>query len=88
MRLTIKTHSPDRPEIEQRDMMRRQVSITPSKEFDSRHEWVDVEKERMRTETEVHALPKDVPDFVTDVPKTTQSEMKDIFDVNTERNIF
>ena len=41
----------------------------------------------MRTETEVHALPKDVPDFVTDVAKTIQSETKDTFDVTTERNI-
>ena len=87
MRLTIFTRSRTRPEIEQRDMMRRQVSITPSKEIDSRHKWVDVEKERMRTETEVHALPKDVPDFVTDVAKTIQPETKDTFDVTTERNI-
>ena len=26
--------------------------------------------------------------FVTDVPKTIQSEMKDIFDADTEENIF
>ena len=50
-------------------MMRNQVSTTPSKETDGKHEWVDVAKERMRTETVAHASPKHVPDLVTDVQK-------------------
>ena len=41
----------------------------------------------MLVEIAAHALPKHVPDLVTDVPKTIQSEMKDIFDADTERNI-
>ena len=45
------------------------------------------QKNEVRTETVAHALPKHVPDLVTDVPKTIQSEMKDIFDADTERNI-
>ena len=61
-----------------RDMTRNQVSTTPSKEFDGKHEWVDVAKERMRKETVAHTLPKHVPDLMTDVPK---------FDADTERNI-
>ena len=60
------------------DMARNQVSTTPSKEFDGKHEWVDVAKERMRKETVAHTLPKHVPDLMTDVPK---------FDADTERNI-
>ena len=41
-------------------------------------------KERVRAETVAHALPKHVPDLVTDVLKTIQSEMKDIFGADTE----
>ena len=67
--------------------MRNRGSTTPSKEIDGKHEWVDVAQERMRTETVARALPKHVPDLVTDVPKTIQSEMKDTVDAETERNI-
>ena len=61
-----------------RDMSRNQVSTTPSKEFNGKHEWVDVAKERMRKETVAHTLPKHVPDLMTYVPK---------FEADTERNI-
>ena len=37
-------------------MMGNQVRTTPSKEFDGKHEWVDMAQERIRTETVAHAL--------------------------------
>ena len=70
-----------------RDMMRNQVSTTPSKEIDGKHEWVDVANERMRAETVAHVLPKHVPDLVTDVPKNNTIRNKGHFDADTESNI-
>ena len=81
-------HAPTPIEKLSRDAMRKQVSTTSSKEIDGKHERVVVAKERMRTETVAHALPKHVPDLVTDFPKTIHSEMKDMFDADTERNFY
>ena len=70
-----------------KNMMGKQINVTCSEEIDSKHELVNVAKERMRTESEAHVLPMHVPDFVTHVPKTIQSEMKDMFVADTGRNI-
>ena len=42
----------------------------------------------MRTEAVALALQKYVLDLVTDGPKTIQSEVKDVFDADTERIFF
>ena len=48
-----------------RNMMRERISVTSSKEIDSKHELVNVAKESIHTETEFHAVPRNVRDLVT-----------------------
>ena len=40
-----------------KNMMRKQTSVTPSEELDSKRELVDVTTERVHTETELHVVP-------------------------------
>ena len=71
MRLTIK-HAPVPIQKLSSDMVRKQVSTTPSKGNYGKHEWVDVAKERMRTEAVAQSLPTHVPDLVTDAPEKSE----------------
>ena len=48
-----------------KNVMRKQVNVTSSDTIESARKLVNVEKERIHTETEFHAEPKQMPDRVT-----------------------
>ena len=76
-----------------KDVTRERDTATPSKKTDSKHEWVDVVKERTRAEAEPHVLPTHFLSLVVDAPNVcisrkspTQSKTQDICSVDKKRS--